>query len=83
VLAENAHGVSEASEESDPIITQEEKLHVDYDKLGKPAQPNSIYLHSYMWMIPKYQPLRKQQKANSLQVSSGTFLFSSDTAVRK
>ena len=35
ILAENAHGISDPSEETDPVITQEPKIDIDYDKLGK------------------------------------------------
>ena len=34
VLAENIYGVSDPSEDTDPIVTQQTKLDIDYDRLG-------------------------------------------------
>ena len=35
ILAENVHGTSDPSEETGVIVTQEPKMDLDYDKLGK------------------------------------------------
>ena len=35
VSAENLYGISDASEESEQVLTTEPKIDIDYDKLGK------------------------------------------------
>ena len=35
IRAENAHGVSDPSEESEAVVTNEPKIDIDYDKMGE------------------------------------------------